>query len=163
MNIMIKPILVYLLLLLSLVQFTTYFGGTSTVSFSWQGPFIGTCVLGVLCIVLMRQIFSAIRRTAATAGLSPATVMSPYNMLPWLFLVPWMINLHYTGGVRDFGSGVYKPTWEFTWGQDAGLSPWKIFPMIGLLIAVYLYKLKQKISELERKVLETKSMSGPAE
>jgi hypothetical protein len=148
---MVKMILLFLLLLLSLVQYRAYYNGGTSLTF--EGPIQGTIILAIVCLVFIVQIARAFHRVSKAAGIEPAP--SPYRYLPLLFLIPWLIGLRYFGEYKDFPSWGKQLTWEFIWGQ----SGWKIFLMVGLLLALYLNKLKKRIAELEKRLSGENSLS----
>ncbi len=137
-----KVILLLVLLLASLVDYTSY---AETWSFYWNGSILGAFVFAIMCLVLLRQVVAEIRAVSKVAGLDPTLPRTSYDALPWLFFVPWMIGMRFVGEKENFESWGDQYTWEFLWGD----SLWKLAVMAGLILVLYLFKLKKRILELQ--------------
>ena len=76
---MTKAIPLFLLLLLSLIQYNTY---SDKESLQWDGPVVGIIVLAIICCILAYKIVRQIHHASKSLGLPSKLPKTPYDMLP---------------------------------------------------------------------------------
>ncbi len=131
----------FVLLLLTLVDFY-YHADTWSVEFN--GPVWGIIVFAILLIAMLRRTQKAVLDMSERTGLPRRLPKTKYDVLPWLFAIPWLVGLRFcdaTMGVDE----KFHFTWEFKWGQSA----LKLVIMLALLLALRIYKLNKRIQEIK--------------
>lgn len=135
-------IVCFVLLLLSLIEF--HWQGAQSGEFSFNGTAGGVMVLAIVIIVMLRRVLRSIRTVSEKAGLPRKLPTTRYDVLPWLFLLPWLIGLRFTGGVVGSPEGKWHLSWEFNWGQNL----LKLLIMLGLVLTLYLLRLNRRLAEI---------------